>query len=122
MGYDLHITRAKDWPDNAGSEITAEEWLAHVDSDPELKLAGYNGPYFALWSGRSSYPEPWFDWFDGNIKTKSPDPPLIQKALQIADRLGARVQGDDGEVYLPEGKVERDGSVDNSPGMDWRAW
>jgi hypothetical protein len=93
-----------------------------VKADPELRLAGCNGRHFALWAGKSSYPDPWFDWGRGRVHTKNPDPPLIQKAIQIAERLGARVLGDDGERYLPDGKVERDGTVDISPGMDWREW
>ena len=122
MGYDLHITRAADWSEAEELPITSAEWLAFVEADPELKLAGYNGSHFALWSGKSRYPDPWFDWSRGRINTKNPDPPLIGKAIQIAEQLGARVLGDDGERYLPDGQVERDGTVDTSPGMDWRTW
>jgi hypothetical protein len=121
MGYDVHITRAPCWSDDEPA-ITADEWLAYVALDPELQLAGYNGPYFALWAGKSKYPDPWFDWGHGQIHTKSPDPPLIQKAIEIAARLKASVQGDDGEVYLSDGRVQVDGVVDTSPSMDWRTW
>lgn len=100
MGYDLHITRADFWPDNKGREISAEEWLEVVRSDPELKLAGVNGPYFALWTGESEYAEPWLDWHRGNIYSKNPDDAIIGKMLEIAKRLNAKVQGDDGEVYF----------------------
>ncbi len=100
MGYDLHITRAKNWFENEGCEISVEEWLALIRSDAELKLAGYNGEYFALWSGKSKYEDPWLDWCDGNIYTKNPDGPIIGKMLEIAKRLKAKVQGDDGEVYF----------------------
>ena len=122
MGYDLHITRASDWTEAEAVPITSEEWLAFVEADPELRLAGYNGSYFALWSGKSRYPDPWFDWSRGRVHTKNPDPPLIEKAIQIAGQLGARVVGDDGERYLSDGRVERDGEVDSSSGMDWREW
>jgi hypothetical protein len=73
---------------------------------------GYDGP--------SKYPDPWFDWSHGNINTKNPDPAIVRKAIEIAATLGARVQGDDGEVYLPDGKIQRDGELDEGPGMDWR--
>ncbi len=55
--------------------------------------------YFALWSGSFEYPDPWFDWAQGNIYTKNPDEPILRKMLQIAQHLNAFVQGDEGEVY-----------------------
>jgi hypothetical protein len=122
MGYDLHITRADDWTQGEDAPITAEEWLALVEADPELRLSGDNGPCFALWSGTSKYPDAWFAWQRGEVNTKNPDPPIIEKAIHIAERLGARVLGDDGERYLPGGQVERAGMVDASPEMDWRTW
>jgi hypothetical protein len=39
------------------------------------------------------------DWDAGNIYTKNPDNPMIKKMVQIAHRLNAIVQGDDGEGY-----------------------
>jgi hypothetical protein len=47
---------------------------------------------------------------------------MVEKAIAIAGAFGARVVGDDGEVYLAGGGVERDGKVDTGPGMDWREW
>jgi hypothetical protein len=99
MGYDLHITKARDWSQNEGFEISADEWLRIVEEDEELSLAVVNGPYFALWSGKSTYPDPWFDWFGGNIYTKNPDEPMIEKMVSMAKRLKGKVQGDDGEIY-----------------------
>jgi hypothetical protein len=102
MGYDIHITRARSWLENAGMEIRAEEWLKVVAEDPELHLAGFNGPYFALWK---SLPEDWdgstgwLNWRKGNIYAKGASESLIGKMLDIANRLGARVQGDDMEIY-----------------------
>jgi hypothetical protein len=40
MGYELHITRKRDWSD-AGPEITLDEWLALVRSDPDMRLDGF---------------------------------------------------------------------------------
>jgi hypothetical protein len=104
MGYELHITRAPKWYyENEGHWISAEEWLEYVERDPELRLAGYNGKYFALWSGKSEYPDPWLDWCQGNIDSKSPDDAIIDKMVAVAKELGAKVQGDDGEVYTGGG-------------------
>ena len=96
MGYDLHITRRELWH-NEGDDITAEEWLAHVQLDPELRLRPENGPFHVEWqvAGSSS----WFDWSHGQIYTKYPDPSTIEKMVAIAHQLGATVQGDDGEFY-----------------------
>jgi len=103
MGYDLHITRAKWHFENQGQWITADEWLEYIASDPELHLAGYNGAYFALWSGKSEYPDPWLDWFNGNVYSKIPDDAIVDKMVAIAKQLRAKVQGDDGEVYTGGG-------------------
>jgi len=99
VGYDLHITRAKFWADNDRCQISSDEWLAYVARDPELSPVPENGPYFAAWKGKSKYPDPWLDWSRGNISTKYPDEPLIDKMVTIAAALAAHVQGDDGEVY-----------------------
>lgn len=48
MGYELPITRAESWSENDEARITADEWLAIVDSDPELSLRPENGPCFAM--------------------------------------------------------------------------
>jgi len=99
VGYEFHITRAKSWALNAKNPISAEEWLAYVEKDPELSLSRENGPYFAKWSGKSRVGEAWLDWNDGNIETKNPDEALIDKMVAIARELSATVQGDDGEIY-----------------------
>ena len=68
MGYEVHITRADDWASNEGSAIEPSEWLDLIDRDTSLRLAGYNGPYFAIWDGepilrRWSPPQrPWLFW------------------------------------------------------------
>ena len=121
MGYDVHITRAADWSDiGPGQDITAEEWLDCVREDAALEISPGDGDYFAVWSGPSRHGQAWFDWSDGCIYTKNPDPPVIQKAVEIAYALRARAQGDDGEVYLPDGQLERDGEIEED--QDWRTW
>jgi hypothetical protein len=100
MGYNLHITRKKNYYDEEGDWISQEEWVAYINSDPELNIVPENGPYFAQWNGKSEYPDPWFDWFDGCIETKSPDKPIIEKMISIAKYFNAKVQGDDLEIYI----------------------
>ncbi len=100
MGYDVHITRAEDWWDNASHQISSQEWLETISHDPALTLEPKSGPYFAIWNGECSYPwGAWFDWFEGDIHTKNPDHHTLLKMLQLAAILNAKVQGDDGEIY-----------------------
>ncbi len=98
MGYDIHITRAEFWAENDAQRIDEDEWLRLVDADPQLQPDPKN-PGYTLWLGPSKYEEPWFHWSSGNISTKNPDQAIVSKMLEIASRLGAHVQGDDGESY-----------------------
>ena len=109
MGWEIHITRAEHWADSDQQPITADEWLALVAADPELVIDPRdNGPYFALWLSHQVHDDhPWFDWSEGSINTKYPDRRTMGKALEIARRIGARVQGDDGELYdRPEDQAD----------------
>jgi hypothetical protein len=100
MGYDLHITRAAEWSQNEASLITEREWLAVIASDPELAVDPENGPPDAVWHGSGgSSGEAYFHFFEGNISAKYPDRATLGKMLEIAAKLEAQVQGDDGEVY-----------------------
>ncbi len=100
MGVDLHITRAGHWAKNEHAQISSEEWLRYIESDPELHTWMENGKHFARWSGPSKHDEPWLDWFQGNIYTKWPDTALYRKMLRIAEAFDAKVQDDDGTNYL----------------------
>jgi hypothetical protein len=98
MGYDLHVTRAEHWS-NDDNQISAREWLELVKGDPELIPSPEHGEYFVIWRGTSYYPETWFNWQDGNIYTKNPDKATLWKLYQMAQRLNAQLQGDDGEIW-----------------------
>ena len=99
MGYAFHITRAENWSDNQGFEISSQEWLNIIKNDSELVPMPENGVHFVKWSGSTKYPETWFDWFNGNIYTKALDKATLRKMLQIAHQFNAKIQGDEGETY-----------------------
>jgi hypothetical protein len=123
MGYDLHITRAPEWSESDQHPITADEWLAVVAADPELSLRPGHEPYFAEWSGPCSHPGgSWFSWDEGQIYTKNPDRRILAKMLQIAGRLGARVQGDDGELYDAPEDLPSDEALAASKQRARRPW
>jgi hypothetical protein len=111
MGYDLHITRAPEWSSrNRPQEITEAEWLAVVDADPKLRLAtkedACNFPGMVLWMAKvEGYAGPWFAWVDGYIYSKNPNGLIIEKMIELAQRLNARVLGEEDEQYLPDGSV-----------------
>ena len=107
MGYDLQITRKPSQFDK-GPDITLDEWLEVVHSDPELtfdELNKKNSPYRAWWSGPGKYP----CWLDYSLVTacsasrlysKNPTDEMIEKMVQIAKLLGGRVLGEEDEEYL----------------------
>jgi hypothetical protein len=101
LGYNFYITRAEEWSQNEGYGIPPEEWLTIVEIDPELTLDTSHGNYHARWTGPSEYADPWFDWQSGNIMTKNPDLPILDKMVAIARQLNARVVGESGEPYPP---------------------
>ena len=115
MGNDYHITRAADWADSDAQPITAAEWLNLVKSDDTLTITGIQGAYFAVWHGDSRHEEPWLDWENGRIFTKNADAPLLEKMVALARQLNARVQGDDGEIYLGDGRVLAPSSPKDAP-------
>jgi hypothetical protein len=98
MAYQLHVTRAADWPNSSELPITAAEWLKLVRTDPELVQDSRYGPYFVRWAAARDR-DRWLEWADGRINTRYPDGALLKKLVAIAEVLGAKVQGDGGEVY-----------------------
>jgi hypothetical protein len=124
VGYELHIHRADEWYHSDQRPITAEEWLAVVAAGPELRIDERSGPYFAVWPGPCRYPGG--TWFEGRVFTKNPDRATLAKMLELAGRLGARVQGDHGEFYTrPEdlpSEEEFAASVARAQRPWWRLW
>ena len=116
MGYDVHITRANEWWEAESAPITLDEWLLTVKADPEMRLDGfaevttpegstirYDNQGLAVWKVWEGHHEDgnkaWFDYHRGRITVNNPDDRIIAKMKQIAERLGAKVIGDEGEEY-----------------------
>lgn len=139
MGYELHIIRKKNWEDDEEpSVITIEEWRQYVDTDPELEwtnntVGGKYGAAHCEWTAhptekRSNW-RPWFAYFKGAVDAKYPDEHTVRKMLKIADKLNARVQGDDFEYYDEEMIAEVFSSQQSKKKIDtgvpkpwWRFW
>lgn len=103
MGHDVYITRAPHFLDGAQDPIDKQDWRALVASDPELSMPDPAVPDYAVWSGQTGVRTPWIDLADGNLFSRSPDHSFVRKLIDIAGRLGARVQGEGGELYRVEG-------------------
>jgi hypothetical protein len=115
MGYELHITRAQHWTESESHPITLDEWLRYVASDPEMRLDNfaeakvgddilrYENDGLAVWVAYSGHGlggnMAWFDHRREEIIVKNPDREIIGKMQQVAQALGARVMGDEGELY-----------------------
>jgi hypothetical protein len=139
MGYDLHITRAEDWSSSEETPIALEEWLAYIASDPEMRLDNsaevevdgqvlrLESAGLAVWTAFRGHDAggnmAWFHYSDGNVDVKNPDREILGKMLQIADRLGANVQGDDGERYTRVEDLPGDEPDQPAPPRPWwRFW
>lgn len=117
MGYDLHITRKLNWFDEESStDISLADWIAYVNEDNEMRLDNFadamtdegqnmkvKSEGLSVWTKYSkngidgNYA--WFQYMNGQIVVKNPDKEIINKMIDIASVLGAKVQGDDGEFY-----------------------
>jgi hypothetical protein len=131
MGYDVYITRAEH-PDESGQHpISEADWNALVESDASLKLSPTD--YYerrtpdgkteklpmVIWTAHPSRPP--FLLMDGAIYIKSPNEATVEKMVEMAGKLKARVVDEDGEVYssgTPTG-----GPVSSAPPPPgFRAW
>jgi hypothetical protein len=113
MGYNVFITRKTDLTDEDGPIITLNEWKALVLSDTELRLeSGAEEQGVCVWTAYSKNGRRRnFAWLyldgGGNITAKNPDKEFLRKMCQIAQKLDAKVQGDELELYDAKGNVVR---------------
>jgi hypothetical protein len=125
MGYDLHVFRGTDR--SAAEPIRLEVWADVVAANPDLRMTGsveatspsgeivrIDHEGLAEWTGHSSGIPIAVDFRRGRLVVKNPDDETITWLVALADRLGARVQGDDGEFYPPQDRA--------APERQRRAW
>ncbi len=142
MGYNLYVTRKEFWSDPEGPEIAQSEWLAHVETDAEMRLDGearadlpgggtlaVEDPSLAVWNDYSgNQPKggnmAWFHWFEGNVIVKNPDAEMIGKMVRIARALDAKVHGEDDEQYQEDGEVIPQATSHPAPARRpwWKFW
>jgi hypothetical protein len=102
-GYDLHITRAKEWTDSKKTPVPVEDWTQFVKSDSEFRIVqtkdAKDKPKDAIWVDPKDKREVYFYYSDGEITVKDPDERIIAEMKKVAVKLKAKVVGDDGEDY-----------------------
>ena|SRR5688572_28549165 len=98
MGYDIHLTRREYWSDDGDPEISLAQWIDYVARDPEITpdAEDPDPENFIVTVGGENCPL-W--WDEGELKTKNPPERVIIKLVEVANALGARVLGDDDEIY-----------------------
>ncbi|MBY0010977.1 hypothetical protein [Paenibacillus typhae] len=109
MSYDVHITRAERWTESGSNPISLEEAKAYFADQEDFEYSSglsVQGPF-----GTLAIDGDFFNWLagedeqipfkhkDGRITVAGADDFVIEKMIEIAAGLGAKVQGDEGEVY-----------------------
>jgi hypothetical protein len=93
------ITHKDHWADDQGPCISLSEWTEYAHGDTDIHpdpdnlgcenwiVTGREGVWPLWWAGT------------GEVVAKNPEPHMIEKMIAIANALGARVLGDEDEVY-----------------------
>ena len=132
MGYDVFITRAGLLNESSQHPIPKVDWRALVQADSSLQVSP--GDYYerrtkdgrterfemVLWTAHPDRPP--FMLIDGAVQIKSPDEATIQKMVEMAGKLGARVVGEEGETYPLDPPTPRQPSPPASFFMIWPLW
>ena len=119
MGYGLHITRRAHWSDEHGPEISAEEWVAYAATDPELEITGaaeavspqgetirMASPGLTRWV-QGGETAGWLSFQRGSLSANNPSDDFVIKMHRISVALGAKLEGDEGELYDAAGRMIR---------------
>ncbi|MDK4715920.1 hypothetical protein [Rhizobium sp. CNPSo 4039] len=112
-----------------------------MDSDPELRHDGsaethvgegallrIEGDGICVWTnysgGSNSENKARLIWSAGNIVAKNPDEEIRRKMWRIAQVLGARVRGDEGEQYGRDGEMIEEATppLHEPPSNSMRPW
>jgi hypothetical protein len=116
VSYELHITRASEWPDAHQHPITIDGWASFAEAHPKLTLDGRVGwadigtqaVYSLTCDGGN---EALLSWRDDHVYVWGDFQDCLAAIATLAAQLHARLIGDDQEEYLPDGSwIDRDES------------
>jgi len=68
-----------------------------------IRVGVQRAPSYLIWTGDPAIGPIWFAWSNGQVEIKNPPKPAIAKAMKLAQRLDARVVGESGEIFNPDG-------------------
>ena len=114
MAYEIHISKTKEWNESEKAPIKPNELIEIINLDPELKSEGQgvegenpntgkvikvNTDLSFKYLNKNSKQEYFYHLVGSHVRFKYIDESQIQKAKEIAVKLKAYVQGDEGEYY-----------------------
>ena len=106
MGYEIHVVRTNHWLEASEDPITKEQVDMVIEKDKDLSWSqkdyvdmkdgnGQLARYFAInWKNT-----PCFWWFKDQIQCSNASQEQVIKMVQISKLIGAKLIGDDGEIY-----------------------
>ena len=99
MSIYVAISRRNDPLDDDGDSISFDDWLAIVDAADDFER---DGDAF-IWTAHPAGVRFQFEWSEGQIEVKNPDPPTIARMQNLAKELDAAVFSETGEVFDDDG-------------------
>jgi hypothetical protein len=102
MSYDLHIVRGPEWFDDSTHQVSADEWIAYIEGDPDLQRINTDNAHSIaakLVSSTDDDDGQMLSLSSGSISSSYPQPLLLAKMFQVAKHFAAYVVSDDGEIY-----------------------
>jgi hypothetical protein len=109
VGYDLHISRAVDWPYSRYYPILEQEVIDLTEAQPDLRRETPTASWIT-WLGApdtTAEDDGWLQFTNGEIKRKWPSEDMVRRMAEIARGLDAWLTGDEGELHL----VDTDGKI-----------
>jgi hypothetical protein len=107
LAYDLHIARTDRWSDSENDPISMEELQEYFRKKGDFEYSesisstgpvtiSMSGDFFIWNNGKCKVP---FQFRKGRLDVSRPDDEILDKMVEIAADLKAKVQGDEGEYY-----------------------
>ncbi len=106
MSYNLFVTYKNHWSDDTGKKISHKKFVNYVESNPKDVTFYLNDDdkNVAIFMTEDSDDEWFLKWEDGIIRA---DMRIVPKEVALwmidfAEEIGAKLTGEDGEVYARE--------------------